>query len=92
MKTATAVIALTVAIGLDACNYFPSVDYPRQVIVATRQLPAGTVIKRSDTRIVRVSPHLITPDIPRKKSAVLGHRALRLIPEGELIRLPELSE
>jgi hypothetical protein len=62
-----------------------------EVMVATRDLPAGIVVQEGDFRIVRVSPEAIPRGIPRKRSDVIGHKTLRTIQKGEFIHLSEVS-
>ena len=60
-------------------------------MVATHDLRTGVLVEETDVRIVAVSPTLITPDIPRKRSEVLGHKTIRPVQEGQLIHLSEVS-
>ena len=60
-------------------------------MAATHDLPAGTVVQSTDVVIVEISRTQISPDIPRRRSDVVGHRTRHPIPQGKLILLSELQ-
>jgi flagella basal body P-ring formation protein FlgA len=87
MKSA---ILLLMTSTLFACYSQPRTS--RDAMVATHDLRTGALIGESDVRIIAVSLTLITPDIPRRRSHVLGHKTTRPIREGQFIHLSEVSQ
>jgi flagella basal body P-ring formation protein FlgA len=92
------VLTLILAISLLVVNWlspFDSSVRPNapgiEVMVSARDLPGGLVVQQSDFRIVLVSSKSISQQLPRKRSEVVGHKTIREIDKGELIRLSDVD-
>jgi Flp pilus assembly protein CpaB len=64
-----------------------------ELVLATRDLSAGTTIERNDVRAAWTANAKEVPKgpIPRRLSEVIGHRALTPIAKDEVILTNELS-
>src|SRR5580700_8818157 len=84
MKIRARRLLLLATIMLTGCTSRPR---PLEAIAAKHALPAGIIIESNDVMVVRIHSASLTPDIPRKRSSVIGHKTIHPIPEGELILL-----
>jgi flagella basal body P-ring formation protein FlgA len=87
MKTSLAMTILSCAM-LCGCYSRPNIS---EAIAAKHGLLEGVVIQAEDIKVIKIPTTSITAVIPRKRSAVLGHKSLRPIPEGSLIHIPDVS-
>lgn len=87
MRICLLAFVLSTTIG---CYYGPR--NTSKAMIAKHDLPAGMVIQESDIVTVERSSTVFTPEIARTRSEIIGHRTLRQISEGELFRLPALSQ
>jgi flagella basal body P-ring formation protein FlgA len=84
-------VIVLASISLFGCSGCMTGQNSRNVLAAKHDLLAGTVVQDDDVVMVKISPTQVTPDIPRKYSQVIGHKAIRTIPGGELIHLSQIT-
>lgn len=92
MKTSTVLFALVLV--LLGCNFRPQTDYPlRGLPIAKHAIPAGTVIQAEDIEILDIPAEgSDAPELPRRLSQVVGHKALEKIPKTGGILLTRVSQ
>jgi len=61
------------------------------VVLASRDLKAGTIVRSADVNIVDVEPKDAPPSSPYLRSQFIGHRVLTPIAKDQVILTTELS-
>ena len=90
MKWSQTVLALVLAFASTSCVLLKT-DERIDVMVAATDLSAGRKITDKDITITSMPVSVLTRDMPRKGSQVVGHTTKVLISKGELILLSKVK-
>lgn len=90
MKYPLQLVAIAIAL-VNVSGCFRTGPQNIAVIVAARDLKAGTTIAAADIDLIHVDPSAAPKTVPRFRHEALGHEVMHPISKGEVILPSELS-